>query len=66
MIQSFGLRAAATAAQLGLPLSLDTCTELATSLNSGDGALPNPWPREARELLISLIGAGESMVGVFE
>ena len=61
-----GLRAAATAAQLGLPLSLDTCTELAEALNNGEGVLPNPWPREARELLVSLIGAGEAMVGIFE
>ena len=60
------LRAAATAAQLGLPLSLDTCTELVIALNNGQGALPNPWPREARELLITLIGAGEAMVKVFE
>ena len=61
-----GLRAAATAARLGLPLSLDTCTELSLALNSGQGILPNPWPREARELLMTLIGAGESMVGIFE
>lgn len=61
-----GLRAAATAAQLGLPLSLDTCTELAEKLKRGQGKLPTPWPREARELLISLIGAGETMVGIFE
>jgi [protein-PII] uridylyltransferase len=61
-----GLRAAATAAQLGLPLSLDTCTELSENLKSGQGRLPDPWPREARELLISLIGAGEAMVGIFE
>jgi [protein-PII] uridylyltransferase len=61
-----GLRAAATAAQLGLPLSLSTCTELSLALNSGQGILPNPWPREARELLISLIGAGEAMIGIFE
>ena len=61
-----GLRAAATAAQLGLPLSLDTCTELSENLKNGQGKLPTPWPREARELLISLIGAGEAMVGIFE
>jgi len=61
-----GLRAAATAAQLGLPLSLDTCTELSENLKSCQGKLPTPWPREARELLISLIGAGEAMVGIFE
>ena len=61
-----GLRAAATAAQLGLPLSLDTCTELSEALKKGEGMLSNPWPREARELLIALIGAGEAMVGIFE
>ena len=61
-----GLRAAATAAQLGLPLSLDTCTELSENLKRGQGKLPTPWPREARELLVSLIGAGEAMVGIFE
>ena len=61
-----GLRAAATAAQLGLPLSLDTCTELSEALKKGEGVLSNPWPREARELLIALIGAGEAMVGIFE
>ena len=61
-----GLRAAATAAQLGLPLSLETCTELSLALNSGQAVLPDPWPREARELLITLIGAGEAMIGIFE
>jgi [protein-PII] uridylyltransferase len=61
-----GLRAAATAAQLGLPLSLDTCTDLSLRLKKGEGKLTNPWPREARELLISLIGAGDAMVGIFE
>jgi [protein-PII] uridylyltransferase len=61
-----GLRAAATAAQLGLPISLETCTELAQALKKGEGKLSNPWPREARELLITLIGAGDAMVGIFE
>jgi len=61
-----GLRAAATAAQLGLPLSLDSFTNLAEKLKKGEGVLTNPWPREARELLIALIGAGESMVDIFE
>ena len=61
-----GLRAAATAAQLGLPISLDTCSELSLALNGGQGVMPNPWPREARELLVALIGAGEAMVGIFE
>ena len=61
-----GLRAAATAAQLGLPISLESYSLLSTALNEGKGLLPNPWPREAREHLISLIGAGESMVSIFE
>jgi [protein-PII] uridylyltransferase len=61
-----GLRAAATAAQLGLPLSLDSCTDLAARLKKGEGTLSNPWPEEARELLITLIGAGETMVDIFE
>jgi len=61
-----GIRAAATAAQLGLPLSLETCREHSLALDRGEGVLPNPWPRQARELLISLIGAGEAMVGIFE
>lgn len=61
-----GLRAAATAAQLGLPISLESYSLLSAALNEGKGLLPNPWPREAREHLISLIGAGESMVPIFE
>lgn len=61
-----GLRAAATAAQLGLPISLASYSLLSSSLNEGKGLLPHPWPREAREHLISLIGAGESMVSIFE
>ena len=61
-----GLRAAATAAQLGLPVSLDSYSLLSAALAEGKGLLPNPWPREAREHLISLIGAGESMVSIFE
>jgi [protein-PII] uridylyltransferase len=61
-----GLRAAASAAQLGLPISMDSLARLGESLSSGVGALPNPWPREARENLISLIGAGSAMVQIFE
>lgn len=61
-----GLRAAATAAQLGLPIALESCALITESLINGTGALPTPWPREARENLIALIGAGESMVRIFE
>ncbi|TRZ57925.1 MAG: [protein-PII] uridylyltransferase [Streptomycetaceae bacterium] len=61
-----GLRAAATAAQLGLPIALESCALITESLINGTGVLPTPWPREARENLTSLIGAGESMVRIFE
>ncbi len=61
-----GLRAAATAAQLGLPISLESCAVITASIKDGSGALTTPWPREARENLIALIGAGESMVRIFE
>ena len=61
-----GLRAAATAAQLGLRLSFDSLRAYSEALQSGRGALPDPWPREAREYLISLIGAGSAMVEIFE
>ena len=41
-----GLRAAATAAQLGLPLSLDSCLLLSRSIKEGQAEIPNPWPRQ--------------------
>jgi [protein-PII] uridylyltransferase len=61
-----GLRAAANAAQLGLRLSFDALRIYADALDSGRGTLPEPWPREAREYLIALIGAGPAMVEIFE
>jgi len=61
-----GLRAAATAAQLGMRLSFDSLRSYGDALDAGRGALPHPWPREAREYLISLIGAGPAMVEIFE
>ena len=61
-----GLRAAASAAQIGLPISMDSLEKLSTSLSGGVGLLPNPWPRDARENLITLIGAGSAMVQIFE
>jgi len=57
-----GLRAAAAAAQLGIPLSIDTCIQLAAELPP----MPIPWPRVAREELVTLIGAGANMVRVWE
>src|SRR5580704_3885287 len=55
------LRAAAAAAQAGLPLAprtLDRLTECPP--------LPVPWPGAARDALLALLGAGESAVSVWE
>ena len=55
------LRAAAAAAQAGLPLAprtLDRLTECPP--------LPVPWPAAARDALLSLLGAGHAAVGVWE
>ena len=57
-----GLRAAATAAQSGIPLSIDACIAIAENFSP----LPTPWPRSVRENLVALIGAGNEMVRVFE
>jgi len=61
-----GLRVAAIAAQSGLLVSPATLQKLAQFYRDGVGKLPNPWPRAARESLISLIGAGYSMVRIWE
>ncbi|WP_327373922.1 [protein-PII] uridylyltransferase [Streptomyces sp. NBC_01216] len=55
------LRAAAAAAQSGLPISLHAVRRLATA-----APLPVPWPAEAREELVTLLGAGEATVPVWE
>ncbi|MEV4435156.1 [protein-PII] uridylyltransferase [Streptomyces sp. NPDC049585] len=55
------LRAAAAAAQAGLPLSRHTVRRLAAA-----GPLPVPWPAEARDRLVALLGAGEPTVAVWE
>ncbi|MFD5025883.1 [protein-PII] uridylyltransferase [Streptomyces sp. NPDC058373] len=56
------LRAAAAAAQAGLPLSLPTVRRLAATTRP----LPTPWPAEARDQLVTLLGAGRSTVPVWE
>ncbi len=56
------LRAAAAAAQAGLPLSLHAVRRLAASVRP----LPTPWPAEAREQLVTLLGAGRPTVEVWE
>ncbi|MEB8337647.1 [protein-PII] uridylyltransferase [Streptomyces endophyticus] len=56
------LRAAAAAAQAGLPLSLHAVRRLAAAARP----LPAPWPAEAREQLVTLLGAGRPTVEVWE
>lgn len=56
------LRFGAAAAQAGLPVSLHAVRRLAAQARP----LPVPWPAEAREQLLTLLGAGEPMVGVWE
>ncbi|MEV0124574.1 [protein-PII] uridylyltransferase [Streptomyces sp. NPDC050703] len=56
------LRAAAAAAQAGLPLSRHAVRRLAATARP----LPAPWPAEAREQLVTLLGAGRPTVQVWE
>ncbi|GGY63350.1 MULTISPECIES: [protein-PII] uridylyltransferase [Streptomyces] len=56
------LRAAAAAAEASLPISLHAVRHLASTAKP----LPTPWPAEARDRLVSLLGAGESTVPVWE
>ncbi|MEU9895802.1 [protein-PII] uridylyltransferase [Streptomyces phaeochromogenes] len=56
------LRAAAAAAQAGLPLSLHAVRRMA----AGVRPLPTPWPAEAREQLVTLLGSGPSTIEVWE
>ncbi|MBU6347214.1 MAG: [protein-PII] uridylyltransferase [Actinomycetales bacterium] len=56
------LRLAAAAAQNGLRINPQTVQDLATS----SAPMPTPWPREARESLVSLLGAGRLALPVWE
>ncbi|MFK4545742.1 [protein-PII] uridylyltransferase [Streptomyces tendae] len=56
------LRAAAAAAQAGLPLSLHAVRRMAATARP----LPTPWPAEAREQLVTLLGSGRPTVQVWE
>nr|WP_246494812.1 [protein-PII] uridylyltransferase [Streptomyces zagrosensis] len=55
------LRAAAAAAQAGLPLAPHTVRRLAAAR-----PLSVPWPPDAREQFVTLLGAGHAMVQVWE
>ncbi|MFI8535961.1 [protein-PII] uridylyltransferase [Streptomyces aquilus] len=56
------LRAAAAAAQAGLPLSLHAVRRMAAHARP----LPTPWPAEAREQLVTLLGSGAPTIDVWE
>ncbi|MFD8910859.1 [protein-PII] uridylyltransferase [Streptomyces sp. NPDC059575] len=56
------LRAAAAAAQAGLPLSPHAVRRMASLARP----LPTPWPAEAREQLVTLLGSGRPTVDVWE
>jgi [protein-PII] uridylyltransferase len=56
------LRSAAAAAQAGIPLALHTVERLALE----SPPTPVPWPPEARDYLVRLLGAGPPAVPVLE
>ncbi|MDH2430064.1 [protein-PII] uridylyltransferase [Sphaerisporangium sp. TRM90804] len=56
------LRAAAAAAEAGLPMAPATVSLLAAQAPP----LPVPWPDEARDALVGLLGAGRAAVPVWE
>ncbi|MEV0374298.1 [protein-PII] uridylyltransferase [Streptomyces sp. NPDC050636] len=58
------LRAAAAAAQAGLPLAVHAIRRC--NLAAAARPLPVPWPAEAREQLVTLLGAGAHTVPVWE
>jgi [protein-PII] uridylyltransferase len=55
------LRAAAAAAQSGLPLAPRALARL-----NDCPPLPVPWPDEARDALLALLGAGQAAISVWE
>ena len=57
-----GLRAAAFAAQQGLPIDPEAVARIADTYKK----IPEPWSRQTREDLIAIIGAGRAMVKVIE
>ncbi|HEX3623368.1 MAG TPA: [protein-PII] uridylyltransferase [Acidimicrobiales bacterium] len=57
------LRAAAAAAGAATKLGRRTLDRLATEAPAGPG---DPWPEEARQSLVALLGAGRNAIGVVE
>ncbi|TBO59682.1 [protein-PII] uridylyltransferase [Streptomyces kasugaensis] len=58
------LRAAAAAARAGLPLAMHAIRRCGLAMAAHP--LPVPWPAEAREQLVTLLGAGPHTVPVWE
>jgi [protein-PII] uridylyltransferase len=56
------LRVAAAAATADLPIARHTLARLAAET----APLPEPWPEEARNLLVTLLGAGEPLIDIWE
>jgi [protein-PII] uridylyltransferase len=56
------LRAAVAAASVDAPIDRRTIDRLA----EGAPAMPDPWPDEARELLVALLATGRSAIAVLE
>ncbi len=59
---ALALRAAAAAAQAGVPVSPATIVRLARTPQ----VLPEPWPSPALDAFLSLLGAGEPMITAWE
>lgn len=59
---TLSFKVAAAASQVGLPLSMETAALIAEKAPP----LSTPWPRIARENFIAFIGAGPSMIPVWE
>lgn len=56
------LRTAAAAAQAGMLIAPETVARFAVSASE----IPQPWPRAARDALVSFLGAGAGAVAVWE
>jgi [protein-PII] uridylyltransferase len=56
------LRVAAAAAQANLPIAAN----LALRLAEESAPLPEPWPAEARDAFVAILGAGRPAVAIFE
>jgi [protein-PII] uridylyltransferase len=59
---SLALRVAAAAARAGLPIARPTLEWLARFTPP----MPQPWPVEARDALLSLLGSGDALVSTWE